>query len=124
MNGPPTSERFLQSLLGSDTGGWEFLNGGVKDPVEIAQDREKEAEERARLAAAAAKVFNSDEGKLVLDAFVERTLLRVSFYSQLGLPADQVGVWGAFREGQNAFVYELLKLIAEGNGEELPPRKE
>ena len=50
------------------------------------------------------------------------TLHRTMFPSQSNLSMHQVYGWGQFREGQNAVVFMLFKLIAEGRKSALKPR--
>lgn len=89
---------------------------------EVAEARRHDAAERAALAAAAARMAASDDGRLILDWLCARTLGRITFFAQGGMTMEQVAVPGLIREGMNQLVFELLRLVAEGRGETLPPR--
>lgn len=82
----------------------------------------READARQRLAAAAARLAQTEDGTALLEWMVARTLRRITFLVAPGLSADQVALVGAKREGANELAFEILRLVAEGHGETLAPR--
>lgn len=86
------------------------------------KQRRLEQEARERLAACAARVAETVDGQELLEWIAERTLRRISFLVMPGLPADQVALMGAKREGANELAFEIARLVAEGRGVALPPR--
>lgn len=119
----------IESLMARATAeDWSWLEAveekfGVKTP-EQRRAKEQAAENRRSLARAAAKIFSTPEGAAVLEMLVDTSLLRTVFVTQLGIDPQQTLAYGAFREGQNALVFQLLRLIAEGRGEAQPPARE
>lgn len=82
----------------------------------------RESGERQRIASAAARLAETDDGKALLEWMVARTLRRITFLVVPGMSADQVALVGAKREGANELAFEILRLVAEGHGEALAPR--
>ncbi len=75
---------------------------------------------RKQVAACAAAMAASDDGRVVLEFLLDATLRRPVFLPGLG---PEALVYAAHREGQNAVVWQLLQAIAEGRGE-TPPNRE
>lgn len=99
----------------ADSMGWEWfehLAPGVSkgDPKAIALA----AVRSNRLAEACMRLAGNDDFKLLLEHFVDTTILQPLQYVALGLPIDQTALNAARREGENALVWKILKLIAEG----------
>lgn len=78
--------------------------------------------ERRLLAAAAARLAATEDGRALLQWICDRTLNRVTFLVVPGLPADQVALLGAKREGANELAFEVFRLVAEGRGGTVTPR--
>lgn len=118
------SEPSLQALQASAAaGGWDWLEAAEKRifgkaPAALT------AEARQRLAEATARIFNSPDGAILLEAMLDRTLRRIVFVTQLGVDPQQALLHGAFREGQNALAAEILRLKAEGEKVAPPPPRE
>lgn len=92
----------------------------------LPQDRaqfsaELEAQARA-VAGAYARLFATDDGKLVLEHLLDVTLRRATWTAALGLTPDQAYGHGVLREGQNSLAFFILSLIARGREEAPPPR--
>lgn len=109
----------LDDLLDkSSAPGWDFFEKLLgKD-----QDRFGSPPLDARsqdAAAAAARIFATDDGAALLEFLADVSVRRPVFI--LGMP-DPVA-YGAMREGQNALFFTLLKLIATGRGEQPPVRE-
>lgn len=85
------------------------------------EDMDKRA---ADLASRAARLFDSDDGRAVLEWLLDATLRRSTFVAQLGLPMDQAYGYGCLREGQNAIVHTILSLIAKGRKDQTPPPRD
>ncbi|MBS7545685.1 hypothetical protein [Ancylobacter oerskovii] len=84
--------------------------------------RKEERQERERVAACFSRLAATDDGRAALNWIVARTLRRVTFFVQPGMSPGQVALMGAKREGMNELAFEILRLVAEGHGETLPPR--
>lgn len=78
------------------------------------------AQARSQIAACAAHVFATDEGRVVLEFLFDATLRRPVFLPGLG---PEGLVYAAHREGQNAIVWQIVQAIAEGRAE-IPPNRE
>jgi hypothetical protein len=114
----------LEKLVKSaGNNGWEFFEGLLgtdsKRPTSVDPAQLVRAE---KLAHVWAQFYATDDGKLAIDHLIEITLGRPTFVAQLGLAMDEAYGHGCQREGQNAIVYMLLKMIAEGRKERLPER--
>lgn len=101
-------------IEGAAGAGWEWFDKAKT----LFGDRSKlvptdEAKRRA-LAEAAARIFSSEDGRLVLAHLKAATVDRPSFVTQLGVDPMQVYGWGSFREGQNTLFVAIAKLILEG----------
>lgn len=116
----PDLETMIAAIRRGDLDGLDALQAAKADLADAA--RKRVAAERQVLAGAAARLAETPDGRTLLDWIVSRTLARVSFLVTWGLPADQVALMGAKREGANELAFEIVRLVAEGRGETLPPR--
>lgn len=104
--------------------GWEFFRDTLRGPSERAPGLSPEQLAKTQqLMFDAASVYATDQGRRLIDHLCEITLYRVGFASMLGLPMDQAYGHGCHREGQNAIVFTLLKMIAEGRKEKQPAER-
>ena len=101
---------------------WSWFEEAEKRMNQAPSTETKAA--RQRLASAAARIFDGADGELLLQTLIDTTLMRQIFVTQLGVDPMQAHVYGAFREGQNAVVSQILKLIAEGRGDTPPAPRE
>lgn len=113
-------ERMIDAIRRGNFDQLDAMQTAKADLAEAA--RKQLAAERQALAGAAARLAETPDGRALLDWIVSRTLARVSFLVTWGLPADQVALMGAKREGANELAFEIVRLVAEGRGETLPPR--
>lgn len=101
--------------------GWAFFDGPS------AETREAEARARSakgqRIAALATAFDDVPEFRELLDFLAEGTLHRVTFLHPLGLDPMQGYAYGQFREGQNASIFAIYKLIAQGRDQQLKGRE-
>lgn len=116
-------------IRGAQSGGWEwFKKFDEQMNARISGDRKPPdpGPDQAEAIRAAWKAFaQSEGGKLALQDLCDRTLNRATFLTHLGLPADQLAIYGAAREGQNAIVLAILRIISEDEAEhKKPTRKE
>ena len=93
------------------------------DSDEFARLVKVQTEEIRRVRAAAARIFDTEDGRLVLEALCDSTLRRPTFITHVNMPADRGYAFGCFREGMNAAVFAILRAIAEGR-DEPPPQRE
>ncbi|WAC26336.1 hypothetical protein [Ancylobacter sp. SL191] len=106
----------------ADSMGWEWFEqlapGTAKgDPKAIALAITR----GNRLAEAMARLAGNGDFQLLLNHLVDTTILQPVQYVALGLPIDQTALNAARREGENALVWKLLKLIAEGRKTPIGP---
>lgn len=122
----PTVADLIQTAAG---GGWEWfdqmqnhLKLGARPKSEAEKARDADA--RRALAEGTARIFDSEDGAILLEHMVEATFRRIVFFTQLGVDPQQALLQGAFREGMCAIVAEILKLIAEGRQVAAPKTRE
>lgn len=86
--------------------------------------RKLAAEEEQLITRAWAEMYRDPAGRKALELLFDSTLRRTVFFAGLGTDAQQVALFGVFREGQNALAYEIARLIKKGLGDEekLKPR--
>lgn len=113
-------ERLAQ---GQDWSMFDALDPAVRSGVDPRIAEEEDKLKRQRISAAAAKIFSTPEGELVLETILDKTLRRTTYFAMLGIDPMQAAMFGAFREGQNALMTEILRLVAEGRGEPQPPQR-
>lgn len=115
----------FESLIANAHRGWEFFEGidpKIRQMIEVRQaDNDQKAR---RIAATWARFAATADGREALDAMFDMTHRRVTFFVQLGLPMDQIAMWGVFREGQKATAQEIARQIAKGRGDEPPKPRE
>lgn len=99
--------------------GWEFFEH-ANDPAKGEAARRAASEKGARAAAIAAALWNIPEFRELLEFLLDASLRRATFTAQMGLDPMQAYSFGVFREGQNAMIYAILKLIAQGRKIEPP----
>ncbi|MCJ8143819.1 hypothetical protein MKI84_12920 [Ancylobacter sp. A5.8] len=117
------SSFFEDAVTAVMNGNFDQFDKLQKDQAENSKKERRRAQEaRERLAGCAARLAESDDGRALLDWIAERTLRRVTFLVMPGMPADQVALMGAKREGANELAFEIARLVAEGRGETLLPR--
>lgn len=116
----------IEKLLRSaGDNGWEFFEGLLGTDAKRATSVSPEQIARAeKLAHVWATFYGSEDGRLAIEHLIEITLGRPTFIAQLGLPMDAAYGHGCQREGQNAIVFTVLKMIAEGRKERAPERTE
>lgn len=114
--GPRQAQPIESAIAWAASQGWDGLNlnGGQRDPR--AELIEAEAKDLAR---ATARLFDSEEGRRVLEFIADQTIRRP--VTVMGMP-DGLN-YACFREGQNAVLFMLMKMIALGR-EETPPQRE
>ncbi len=117
----------LDALTAAAAGaGWDFFAEHVVPGAADTTRRmwteklEADASDRAMIFA---RVFDTPEGRVVLEHLCDLTLRRPTFIALVNLPMHQAYGIGCHREGQNAIVHTILKLIAEGR-QEAPPVRE
>lgn len=110
---------FANLLAQAKDSGWDFFEG---------PGGEQAARERGNvvvnpIAAAAARLAENQDFVWLMEFMADQTLRRVAFVtSGYGFDPAQVALYGSFREGQNAAVFLMFKLIAEGREQTLKDR--
>lgn len=115
----------LESLIArAQSDGWGFFDG-LDDETKKRADVEKarQMEENAAICQAWADFYRSEGGRKALETLFDATLRRTTWFSQIGVPMDQMAVFGAFREGQNAFAHAIARCIAKGMGDDLKAKE-
>jgi len=90
------------------------------DAERLERAREKQVAEAKVISRAWAEFAETEGGRRALDALLAMTLDRPIYFASLGNDPQQVVMFGAFREGQNAVATEILRQIKIGRGEEPP----
>lgn len=111
-------DNMISQLMAS---GWEFFGDKLSGPdvdTSRAWSRQLEADAIQRASDAAA-IFGTVEGRRVLEWLCDVTVRRPMWIMNVSEPLT----YAAMREGQNAIVYILLRLIAEGRKEQPPQRQ-
>jgi hypothetical protein len=103
------------------TEGWVFFDGPLAD----AAPRKAQPDERSlRVAHIAAALYQTAEFRELLDFLADQTLHRVTFMPPLvGVDPQQNYAQGCFREGQNALVFMIFKMIAQGRDQTIERRE-
>lgn len=94
------------------SGGW----GSLTDMEAKAGERAKEADaRRMQIAEKAYAIFETSEGREVLEWLLDRTLRRASVpridVNNLLVTFDQLAPYATFREGQNSVVLDLVDML-------------
>jgi hypothetical protein len=107
------------------SGGWEALDAFLdRDPVAKAtstRDTGLTDDDKRDIQTAWAAFAATPGGHKALQALVDRTLNRTVYYSHLGLPLEQIAIYGAGRESQNFIVQLILNMIRLAREE--PPKQ-
>lgn len=119
-----TIEDALKTASSED---WSFMDElekrfGITPQARTARKRDEDR--RKALASAAAKIFATKEGEMVLEWMLDQTFRRFTFAVMQHPDPGQAAFYGAFREGQNAMVLTVLQMIAQGRGDPLPAQKD
>jgi hypothetical protein len=110
VNVHPQLKSLIEELTGSDFKSVSPLPADQKRMADTSA-----SDEGRKAAMAAHRLFeSSDDFRLVLEHLKSVTVGRFAFTTELGIPADQIAVVGAFREGQNSLFAYACKLISEG----------
>jgi hypothetical protein len=94
--------------------GWDWF-----DPQLSSEELKAFLDESQRVAPIFARVFESDDGRKVLEHLCDITVRRPLWV--FGMPDGEK--YAALREGQNGLIWTILKLLAMGRME-LPPYRE
>ncbi len=117
--GAPLS--FEDILSAARSGGWDMfedIDPRIRKAIGLKQALD--SDRAKQVAAGWAKMAADPDQRAALEELFNSTVRRATFFVQLGLTADQVGTFGAFREGQNAVAWEIARQVAAGLGEPLP----
>lgn len=98
--------------------GWGFFDDLMKRTREARDGPQIDAQTQ-EAARSAARLFDTDDGRRVLEFLADQSVRRPVFSYGMPDPA----LYAALREGQNGLFYVLLKLIAVGR-DETPPVRE
>jgi hypothetical protein len=111
----------LESLIAqAANNGWEFFNGPYGRPDARGDVSQEQSD---RIAAIAAALYTTPAFKELLAFLAELTLHRVIFLTpHLGVDPMQNYCQGVFREGQNALLFMIFKMIAAGRDQTLKGR--
>lgn len=101
--------------------GWDFFDGPLRKETEA---RKKISDARGkRLSEIAAALYVVPEFNELLLFLAEVSLWRSQFLSPYGLPPEQELAYAKFREGQNAMVMMIFKMIAQGRDQTIEGRE-
>lgn len=85
------------------------------DQIKAATERQKE--KQRKIARAWADFYETPGGRAALQQLFDATLNTQVYLTGMGLGADQVGIYGATREGQNKIADIIAQMIAAGLGQ-------
>lgn len=91
----------------------DLWHRSAEDHARVAEARARQAAERERLARAVARIFASDDGRLLGD-HLTRLLDQPAFDAMQATDAHLLAVQGAWRDGQRMLIQELIRLAREG----------
>lgn len=111
MNAIPTVDDLM--TLARD-GGWDFIDALTAKFGGDPRRRKQLEGELVALQEAAARLIASPDGQRVFGELVKRTLHRPVFLTQPGMSNDDVVRQGAFREGENFIVMQVIRWAAKG----------
>lgn len=114
-------------ISGAAAAGWDWFDRAEALFGDRSALSDRQEDKRRRLAEAAARVLESDDGRLLFSHLKAATIDRVTFVTQLGVDPQQALLYGAFREGQNALFVAVAKLAHEGRqdpAETAPTRRD
>jgi hypothetical protein len=117
----PTQPAHEQLISQADSNGWEFFDG--PGPDKGATEKVMRTAEADRIAQIAAALDTVPEFRELMGFLAKNTLHRVVFVAALGVEPMQAYAYGAFREGQNALLFSIFKLIAQGRDQQLKGRE-
>lgn len=114
---PSTIEDIIKGI--SDGGFDPHSTGAVTEAAKQVQlQRARSAEDAKTIAHAWARFYETPDGRMALDQLFDTTLRRTAYFAQLGIPLDQVALYGALREGQNGVAQMIARLISIGRGDD------
>lgn len=102
--------------------GWDWF-GQRAEPPRSATQAAVDAAVSQRLAQAAARLAASPDFRLLLNHLVDTTILQPVQFVALGLSIEDSALNTARREGENALVWKILKLVHEGGAVAAPDRE-
>ncbi|TRL39833.1 hypothetical protein [Rhizobium straminoryzae] len=117
-------QSFEEMISRAASGGHEWfdqVDAKLRSAIDVQQ--EKDAEDARAISGAWADFAATPAGRKALERLFDTTLRRTVFFVQLGLDAQSMATFGAFREGQNAVAYEIARQIGLGNAEAVTPRE-
>lgn len=118
----------FEDLVSSAAGaGWDWFEKAERLFADRSQLSPDDGAKRRQLAEATARVFASEDGRVLFEHVKAATIDRVTFVTQLGVDPQQALSYGAFREGQNALFVAIAKLAHEGRrdpAETAPTRRD
>ncbi len=117
----PREAQPLDDILGNIGQVDDVLKGLFEAPDN--EQYEAMAQELNRVAAAYARFFASADGQVILEHLCDVTVRQPTFISAIGIDPMQAYADGCRREGTNALVYYIMKMIAMGRSQ-VPPQRE
>ena len=83
----------------------------------------KQQEEIKAQAAAWAEFASTPVGRRCIETLTQRTLLQATHLFHPEATAERIALTGCYREGQNDVVWQILQMIARGQGGTPEPRR-
>lgn len=95
--------------------GWDFfekLEPDVRKKIEPVLAKQ-EADKRT-IASAWARFASDPDGAMAIQALLDTTIFRTTWFVDLGTDPAAMTAFGTFREGQNALAHAIVRQIAAG----------
>ncbi|SEK37182.1 hypothetical protein SAMN04515666_101348 [Bosea lupini] len=106
----------------AEASGWAIFDDEA-DPNAPKRPRAlSEAEQR--WAEACARVLASEDGEIMMEGLLDRTVRREAWAYEVGADPLQIAMRGVRREGQNTIPHMLLQAAARGRQEQPPAPRE
>jgi hypothetical protein len=111
-------------ISGAASGGWDWFEKASPEAMarRLKVTQERDADDGRVIAAAWARFYNSEDGRMALDRLFDTTLRRAVYFANLEIDMQAMAVYGALREGQNSLAHEIARQISIGQADEEGPK--
>lgn len=108
LGSEPSLDAMLRNAMGG-LSGWDGIENLGQLQDKLRRDQEKAMREEAALFR---RVFNTPDGRKVLEIFLDKTVRQASWPWHALQTQDAMLMYGLAREAENGFVMAILKAVA------------